>query len=387
VTAVIRILHSSDWHLGRFLYGRSLLEDQAFALARLQELITQTSPHALVISGDVFDRSFPPEDAVNLLDSFLSEVTIVRRIPVFLIPGNHDSADRLGFAARLLRPQGLHIFSRIEDAFESVELRGDNGHAVRVYGIPFVDPAMIAHAFSDPSLRSHQDALQEFCHRIRQTHERMYPGQDSILLCHAFVIGGQSSESERELSIGGSSQVDARVFDGFSYVALGHLHKPQAVGAEHIRYSGSLLPYSKSEIGHSKAIIEVHLAPTGTCAIKPHQLPALRELHFLEATLAELLEQGKDDPRARSYILVSLTDKGAVLDAFAKLRQVYPYLLHVTRSAGHNPEQLPGLKESRREERSVLSLFGEFFRDATGTDLSSEENIALLQCLSKMDLS
>lgn len=375
---MIRILHTSDWHLGRFLYGRSLLEDQAYSIDRLLELVDRVRPHALIIAGDVFDRSLPPEDAVTLLNHCLTELIQTRKLPVFLIPGNHDSAERLGFASQLLRDRNLTIFSRVEDAFKPMRLAGDDGREALIYGIPFVEPVLIARALGRDDIRSHDEAVSALCRAMLETHPKDLP---SVLLCHAFVVGGESSESEKELSIGGSSQVEVRAFDGFSYTALGHLHKPQRAGREHVRYSGSLLPYSKSETGHTKSITEVHISPDGHCEILTHELPSLRKLRYIEGELARLLEEGTNDPGREDYLIAGLTDKGAVFDAFTRLRVIYPQLLHIARVGGYEPDALPALRNQKNKERSELDLFGEFFHEATGTELTGEERAALLLAL------
>ncbi|RYZ76813.1 MAG: exonuclease subunit SbcD, partial [Proteobacteria bacterium] len=254
---MVRILHSSDWHLGRLLYGKSLIEEQAHALEQLLALIDERKPHALLISGDIFDRALPPESAVRLFDSFCSRAVIERKLPVFVIPGNHDSAERVGFGSKLLRAQGLTIFSRLEDSLSPFTLKGDGDSEIMIYGIPFVEPVEIARFLNDDTLRTPDSSVRELVKRMLETHPKEKP---SVLLCHAFVVGGESSESERDLFVGGSSVVATDAFDGFSFTALGHLHKPQQAGHERVRYSGSLLSYSKSEIDHIKSVTEVEIA-------------------------------------------------------------------------------------------------------------------------------
>ena len=389
---MIRLLHSSDWHLGRFLYGRSLLEDQVFALDRLLELIDERKPHALILAGDIFDRSLPPEDAVTLLNRFLNHVIHDRKLPVFLIPGNHDSAERLGFAAQLLRQQNLTIFNRVEDALTPVLLRGDNGSEAMIYGIPFVEPVLIARFLNQPEIRSHDEAVMALTQAMREKNQAQLKALPSVLLCHAFAVGGETSDSEKEISIGGSSQVDARAFAGFTYTALGHLHKPQGVGRAEIRYSGSLLPYSKSEVGHSKSVTEVEIAVDGTLQISAHELPMLRKLRYIEGTLEELVAQASAFARQapahldlQDYVIAGLTNSGAVFDAFTQLRGFYMNLLHVSRVSQFESENLPALTTKRADERSDLDLFAEFFEQATGENLSNEERAALIECWSSAE--
>ena len=379
---MFRFLHTSDWHLGRALYGQSLIEDQSFILTQMLDLIDQRRPHALIIAGDVFDRALPPESAVKLFDWFLSEVALKRKVPVVLIPGNHDSRERVGFASSLLRNQNVTIFGDLEDAFHPVQLRGNDDQTYSVYGIPFVEPIEIGQLLGQMDVRTPDQATRLLCARLLAAKENADP---AILICHAFVTGGEVSESEKEIYIGGSSQVDASAFDGFVYTALGHLHKPQRAGRDHVRYSGSLLHYSKSEIGHSKSVTEVHLGlkdnKTEIVEMLFHELKPKRALRYVEGDLTQLMESGRSEPNAQTdYIIAGFTDGGAVLDAFAKLRTVYPQLLHISRAGGFVPNTLPAVTRER-EEMSDFELFTEFFRDSTGHELSEPERVALIEML------
>jgi len=376
---MIRLLHTSDWHLGRQLYGHSLLEDQAFALERLLELIDRLQPHGLLIAGDIFDRPLPPEAAVALLDRFLHETAAKRKLPVFLIPGNHDSCERLGFASGLLRERGVTIFAKVEDAFTPVLVRGDAGDEALIYGIPFVEPADIGRALGRVDIESPDHALNELCRElISKNQARDDSHLPRVLLCHAFVAGAETCDSEKEIFIGGSSIVNPSAFQDFAYTALGHLHRPQQAGADHIRYCGSLLQYSKSEIGYPKGIVEVRITGAATIEHNTHHLPIRRPLRFLEGDLTELVRQAAGDSEREDYIIASYTDQGAVLDAFTKLYAVYPNLLHVSRTLGFNPTTLPMLEARvNRDTVSELDLFAEFFQAATGEALSERERITL----------
>jgi exonuclease SbcD len=378
---MIRILHTSDWHLGRFLYGKSLLEDQEFALEQLIDLIDRRRPHALLIAGDVFDRAFPPEAAVALFDRFLAKVVGERKVPIFLIPGNHDSCERLGFASALLREQGLTIFSSIEDSFKPVSVKGDNGFEIEIFGIPFVEPALIARALERDDLHTPDAAISALCRAIQARRSSRAP---AVLLCHAFVTGSETCESEKDIFIGGSSNVDSQTFRDFVYTALGHLHKPQSAGTPNIRYSGSLLPYSKSEIDHVKSITELVIASDASVRLDTHRLKNLRGLRYLEGLLEDLLGAGPADPAPDDYIIAGFTDGGPVLDAFSRLRVFYPNLLNVARAGGYMPSELPALRRQERAERSELDLFAEFFRESVGEDLNGEERSALASMLQEL---
>jgi exonuclease SbcD len=303
-----------------------------------------------------------------------------------LIPGNHDSCERLGFASGLLRNRGVTIFARLEDCYAPVVVKGDDGFEVLVHGIPFSEPYSISRFLGRDDLLTPDLATGALCRAIleRKTDGTKRP---SLLLCHAFVAGSQTSESERDIYVGGSSQVDSRAFEGFAYTALGHLHKPQAMGGEHVRYSGSLLPYSKSEIGHEKAILEVTLDAKGAVqSVEPHRLKQLHALRFLEGELETLLRQGQDDPAREDYIIASLTDAGAILDARAKLRKVFPNLVHVGRAEGFAPAETPSISRLKeREAMTDLELFGAFLRESTGTEMSEAERDIVIQSLAELE--
>ncbi len=379
--AMIRLLHTSDWHLGRLLHGRSMLEDQTAALEQILVLIDRLAPDALLVAGDLFDRPTPPESAVRLFDEFLGKTVIDRSLKVILIPGNHDSADRVGFASRLLRYRGLTIFSKPEDALNPVTISSGDS-SVSVYGIPFLEPRLIGD-YLGLNLRSPDEAVRALCDAIRLKHDNATP---AVLLSHAFVVGAQTSDSERDLFIGGSSHVSADAFDGFAYTALGHLHRAQAAGEENIRYSGSLLHYSKSEIGLEKSVTEIRIGGDGKVETALHPLKPLRALRYIENTLSAVIEGAASDSDKEDYVLVGLTDPGPVIDAAAQLRAAYPNLLHVSRVGGFLPDELPALERRKDRQRiSELDLFAEFVNDTTGEPMSPEEVDAISEIIRELD--
>lgn len=381
---MFRFIHTSDWHLGRQLYGKSLLEDQAWILERLTELIDAVRPHAFLIAGDVFDRPLPPEAAITLFDRFLTEVTGKRNIPVFLIPGNHDSCERLGFASELLRDRGVTIFSKVEDALAPVSVKGDDGVEALIYGIPFVEPFEIERALGRDDLETPEAALEALCTEILKQKSQSFP---SVLLCHALVVGGETSESERDIFIGGSASVHPRIFSGFTYTALGHLHKPQRAGSDTIRYSGSLLPYSKSEASHEKSVNEVRLHNSGEVEVITHRLNPLRRLRYIEGELITLLKEAENDSARDDYIIAGLTDKDAVLDAFAKLNHFYPRLLHISRVVKADSPELNFAQERVREMEAMndLELFADFFQSITGTPMDENERQIITEVLADLE--
>src|SRR5690554_3929586 len=311
----MRFLHTSDWHLGRILHGRSLIEDQAHVLDRFVDLVRDARPDAVLIAGDVYDRAVPPAEAVELLDDTLSRIVLGQGVPVLVIAGNHDSPERLGFGARLLAERGLTIVGRV-DAPRAVAFEDDWGRVV-VHPLPYAEPALVRDAFGD-DVADHEAALAALLGRVRAAHPA---GVRSVVMAHAFVAGGAESDSERPLSVGGSAVVDAGLFDGFDYVALGHLHRPQRVGADHVRYAGSLLKYSTSEAGHAKSVSLVELRAPGERTVEEIALAPLRDLRVLTGPLDALIASAATDPAREDYVFARLTDRGALLDPMARLRE------------------------------------------------------------------
>ncbi|KWR88551.1 exonuclease SbcCD subunit D [Cupriavidus sp. IDO] len=366
----MRFLHTADWHLGRLFHARSLLEDQAHLLDQLVELVRTQRPDAVLIAGDVYDRAVPPPEAVALLDDVLARIVLDAGVPVVMIAGNHDSAQRLEFGARLMTAQGLHVAGRTSSQAACVTLHDAHGE-VRIYALPYAEPAMVRDALG-ADLPSHEAALAAQLDAIRASHP---PGVRAVVVAHAFVIGGAASESERPLSVGGSGAVGAGVFDGFDLVALGHLHRPQTLG-ERVHYAGSLMKYSLSESGHGKSVSMIELDGTGNVRIEPITLTPLRDLRMIEGELATLLAAGAADPRSDDYIHAVLTDTGALLDPMAKLRQVYPNALAIERAVLAR-SGAAGEAGRKLRELDTATLFASFFREVADAELEPAQRHAL----------
>ena len=369
----MKFIHTSDWHIGRQFHNVSLLEDQRHVLAQIVDYIQSEHVDALVIAGDIYDRSVPPATAVELLDEVLNKVCHELSVPVIIISGNHDSAERLRFGARQLKQAGLHIMSDINKVTEAVTVEDSTGSRVNFYGIPYHDPELVRHHYDTP-VRNHDEAHSFLVDTIKQS----IPSPDTInvLLSHCFVDGAEESESERPLSIGGADRVSYMPMTDFNYVALGHLHSPQYRGEPTIRYSGSILKYSFSEQHQKKGITLVELDAHGKADITPLPLSPLRDMRVIEGTLADIIDTGKTDPSSNDYIMVRLTDTHAILDAMGKLRSAYPNVLHLEK---------PGImavgekKAMNREKlmRGEMDMFQDFFDQVSGNSLSAEQNSAL----------
>ena len=369
----MKILHTSDWHIGRQFHGVSLLDDQRHVLEQVVEYIGAEAVDVVVIAGDIYDRAVPPALAVELLDEVLTRICSELNVPVILISGNHDSAQRLGFGSRQLEQAGLHIISHLSQVTEPVVITA--GHeSVSFYGIPYCDPAHVRDQF-DADVSSYDEAHRFLIERINQVR-----GKDSsdVLISHCFVDGCDESDSERPLSIGGADRVSWEPLTSFDYVALGHLHSPQYKGEQHIRYSGSILKYSFSEQHQKKGVTLIELPAGGGCKTRHLPLGPLRDMRVVEGALEDIVEKGKVDPGAEDYLLVRLTDTHAILDPMGKLREVYPNVLHLEKIGVFSGESKTAM-DREKLKRSELDMFRDFFRQISGRDLSEGQDAAVRQ--------
>jgi exonuclease SbcD len=367
----MRILHTSDWHLGRQFHGVSLIEDQRHALHHLLRIVRDEQVDVVVVAGDIYDRAVPPAEAVELLDEVLHALSHDCGVPVILIAGNHDSPERLGFGSRQLARGGVHITGPLRA--EPLPLLLEDAHgAVAFYSLPFADPPVVREVLR-VDVRGHQEAMQALTQQVREHNPQ---GRRCVLMAHCFLEGYAGSESERPLAIGGVETVDASVFEGFHYVALGHLHGAQARGAKHVRYSGSLLPYSFSESSDPKSVTLVDLDAEGKCIVRTVALQLRRGMRTVEGTLEEVLEKSKQDAAADDYVMVRITEDRAILDRMARLRAVYPNVLHSeqVRSKGNESAVAAG---AERIARGELVMFQDFYQDLTGK-AASEEHIKVM---------
>jgi DNA repair protein SbcD/Mre11 len=380
----MRLIHTADWHLGRLFHNVHLTRDQEYVLEQLISLVAEVRPAAVLVAGDLYDRAVPPTEAVELLDHTLTEIVDGLGVPVIAIAGNHDSAVRVGFGASLLRERGLHLVGELPQVASPVVLRDEHG-PVSVHALPYADAAEARHAYSDDAIHDQQAvAVAGVARALAATPA----GERRIAVAHAFVAGALESESERPLSVGGATQVPAAVYDGFDYVALGHLHRPQLCGGETVRYAGSPLKYSFAEHDHLKSVAVVEIGAPGTAhgdtgaagrarvAVETVALSPRHDVRRLEGTLAELLERGVADPRRDDYVLAALLDPGALLDPIGRLRDVYPNTLSIERRR-YEPDGSDGMRRPRPGSVGDLELFHTFFDYATGESLDPRQRAEL----------
>lgn len=330
----MKFLHLADLHLGKRVNGFSMLEDQAHILRQILAILDNEQPDGVLIAGDVYDKSVPSVEAVELLDGFLTELR-ARGVPVLLISGNHDSPERLAFGGRVMDSCGIHISPVYGGALAPVTLQDEFG-PVHVWLLPFVKPTHVRRWFPDADIESYTDAVAEAV-----AHMDIDTAARNVLVTHQFVTGGTRSGSE-ELSVGGTDNVDSGVFAPFDYVALGHLHGAQHIGRETIRYAGSPLKYSFSEARQHKSVTVVTLGEKGDVQVRTAALTPLRELREIRGSYDELTARSfyEHTTYRSDYLHLILTDEQDVFDAMSRLRTIYPYLMTLdydnarTRAAG-----------------------------------------------------
>ena len=375
----MRFIHTADWHLGKLFGQRHMTEDQAYVLEELLALCKDVHPNALIIAGDVYDRAIPPPEAVNLFNEILTRIA-EQGIRVLYIAGNHDSAVRLDFGAQLLRASGIYPAGIVRAAEPPVVLSDEYGD-VYFSLIPYGDPPHVREAFALDENLSFDGALAV---QIAAARAQIPLSVRSVAVAHAFVIGGQTSESEHALSVGGSDQVSAENFAAYSYTALGHLHAPQRAGAEHIRYSGSLLKYSFDEARQKKGVELIELDAVGAASHTFYPLRPRHDVRIVSGMMDELMHKDFDLLPHDDYICVELLDMDAVLAAHEKLRKIYPNLFTITRP-NINVNRLSSTERSYERGKSDLHLFSEFYADVTASEMTEAERRELIRVIDAME--
>ena len=366
----MKLFHLSDLHLGKRLCGISLIEDQRVMLNNIIEHIKNEKPGAVMIAGDVYDRSVPPEDAVALFDDFLYALSGLNTA-VLIISGNHDSAERLAYGGRILNRSGIYISSEMnknnyESILKPVTLNDEHGD-INFYLLPFVTPYAVRAARDgrpEAEISSYTDAL-----RVDIDEMNIDKTKRNVLIAHQFVTGAETCDSET-VSGGGTDNVNASVFEGFDYTALGHIHGPQRIGKDTVRYCGTPLKYSFSEVNHKKSISVADIGEKGNVKISAIALDEPKhELREIKGTFSEVISKGKSE----DYIKVILTDKDVITDAVNKLREYFPNIMQLSFEApesggGYEPEELEGSRKL-----SPLELFSNFYKAQTNTELDERQ--------------
>ncbi|MFD3702800.1 exonuclease SbcCD subunit D [Nocardia sp. NPDC058658] len=362
----MRILHTSDWHIGRTFHGVDLLADQARVLTAIAELVARESVDVVVVPGDIYDRSIPNADAIGVCNRGFEAIRAAGAT-IIATSGNHDSPARLGAGASFAAAGGLHLCTRVADAGRPIVLADTDGD-VAFYGIPYLEPEITRVELGVPQAHSHAEILDAAMERIRADMAGR-SGARTVVLAHAFVIGGEATGSERSISVGGVETVPMSAFGGIDYVALGHLHSPQTL-SDSVRYSGSPLPYSFGESSHRKAVWIIDLDASGLSAVQRHDLPLVRGLSRLTGTLESLLADSEFDAAEQHYVSATLTDTTRPVDPMRKLRGRFPHAVHVEWA---RPEGNPELHYRERVHgRRDAEVAASFLTDVRGTPSKGE---------------
>lgn len=363
----MKFIHLSDLHLGKRLHEVNLLEDQAYILQEILTIVEQEAPQAVVIAGDIYDKSVPSGEAVQLFDLFLNGLA-ERGTVVFVLSGNHDSPERIAFGSKLMRTGGVYLSPVYQGTVLPVTLEDEFG-PVNFYLLPFVKPAQVRRFFPDRPMDSYTDAMEAAIAQMQ-----LNRSQRNVLVCHQFVTGAQRCDSE-DLSVGGLDNVDVSVFREFDYVALGHIHRPQWVGKESIRYCGTPLKYSFSEAGHPKSVTVVELGEKETAAvIRTIPLTPKHDLRELKGSYLEVTAKSNyENTDTRDYLHITLTDEEDVPDALAKLRVIYPNLLKLDYDNRRTRTQNQIMGAEEVEQKSPLELFAQFYQLQNNQPLTLEQ--------------
>lgn len=370
----MKFIHVADLHIGRYLKDISLLEDQDDALKQLLQIIIEEAPDALVIAGDVYDRSVPREDAVRVYNSFLTSLAKIG-VTVLLITGNHDSSERVQVLNSLLETHGLLIQGSPEDPLKRISLKDESGE-VSFYFLPYKDSFTIREIYglngSNEENAIYKDDTVLYDEIIRKSVQD--DDNRKVLIFHGFVTPGgkedvETSDSERLLTVGGTDFVKAEIFDPFSYVALGHLHKPQWVKKGRIRYSGSLMKYSFSEAGHRKSISVVNLDKDGNVEISERFITPLRDLVILKGAFSDLMNKPGDD-HSNDFVRAVITDAEEIQDPLDRLRSRYPNIIELQREMDLKTAGASYAALEKMETRDLRSLFNEFYLLENGEEPS-----------------
>lgn len=357
----MKLFHLSDLHIGKRVNEFSMLEDQKYILRQILKAAKEYQPDGIILAGDIYDKPVPAAEAVQVFDDFLTSLSEMK-LPVFMISGNHDSAERVSYGGRLMKKSGIYVAPVYEGKTEKVELKDDYGK-VCIHLLPFIKPAAVRHAFEGGEYEKEAETVCDYQSAVKMavSHMEIEEGARNVLVAHQFVTGAMRCESE-EVSVGGLDNVDASVFDDFDYVALGHIHSPQAVGKEQVRYCGTPFKYSFSEAGQEKSITVVELKEKGNTQITFIPLQPLRDMRkirgsYMEVTARSFYENDSCD----DYLHVTLTDEEDILDGLQKLRVIYPNIMQLEYDNRRTRENMELTAAQAVEKKSEMELFMEFY--------------------------
>ena len=366
----MKLIHLSDLHLGKRVNEFSMIEDQKYILNQILGIIDEEQPDGILLAGDLYDRPVPSAEAVQLLDSFLTRLA-KRKITVYAISGNHDSAERIAFGSHIMSSSGI-CMSPVYDGKTAKYCLMDNYGEVWIHLLPFIRPAVVRHVFAGEEgaeeIRTYQEAVQAAVEHMDLDTEKR-----NVLVAHQFVVGAMSCDSE-EITVGGIDQIEGAVFRDFDYVALGHIHSPQNVGNDRIRYCGTPLKYSFSEAGQQKSVTVVELGEKGTLEVREIQLKPLRDMRKLKGTYMAITSLSNyQDTNTEDYVQITLTDEEDIVDGMQKLRTIYPNLMRLEYDNRRTRENQNVAGAETVQKKSELEYFEEFFELQNNQPMNKEQ--------------
>jgi len=388
----MRLLHTADLHIGKIVNEFSMIDDQKHILKQILNIAKEEEVDGVIIAGDVYDRSIPPAEAVTVLDWFLSSL-IGMGVKVYMISGNHDSAERVGFASSILCDQGLYIGGSYDGTCQSVRLTVDGVNA-DIYLLPFVKPQVVNfyEQTRGEEVEDKEQTIRTFEEGVKASIARMNLDKEAVnlLVTHHFVtsqgIDPETSDSENSLSLGGIDKVDASVFDDFDYVALGHIHRPQRIGRDTIRYAGSPLKYSFSEVNHKKSVTIVTIDQEKNIDVKQRELIPLHDMRKIKGNLKDLMDpMVYSQADTEDYIQASLTDEIELVDPIGTLRSVYPNVMQLVMEKNQKKEgAVEAVTLGHRKSKSPLELFGDFYTDVTGVEFDEKRSAIMEEIIERL---
>jgi len=377
----MKLMHLSDLHIGKRVNEFSLLEDQKYILQQILQIADEIKPNGILIAGDVYDKSMPAAETVELFDEFLTLIA-QRSIPCFVISGNHDSPERIAFGARIMSGQRIHM-SRVFDGTITPTVLEDEVGELNIYMLPFIKPAHVRRFYPDAVVDSYEEAVQTVINNIV-----IDDSKRNVLIAHQFITNGgiepERCESET-ISVGGIDNIDVTIFDGFDYVALGHLHGPQGIGRETVRYAGSPLKYSFSEAKHIKSVTVVDFGKKGEVQIDTIPLVAHRDMRRIKGPIDQLLSpQNYEGTNKDDYLHITLTDEEDIMDAIGRVHTVYPNVMRLDYENKRTKSINFDTAAEDVAQKSPLQLFKEFYIFQNNVEIDDEKMIIVTELLEKL---
>lgn len=366
----MKLLHLADLHIGKIIYEQSLLEDQKYMLKQIEKIIENEKIEAVLISGDIYDRSVPPADAVDVLNDTLNTLIKILKVKVFIISGNHDSKERLNFGSKIFENDGLYIQTTYNGKIRKVELNDK----INIYMLPFIKPIEIKKYFENEKINTYNDAI-----KLIIENEKIDKNKINILMAHQFVTSGTTNPDVCEseiINVGGVENMDASNFEDFDYVALGHIHGPQRIGKDTIRYSGTMLKYSFSEVNHNKSAVIINILDESVLDYELIPLNPLRDMRIIKGPIEELLKkENYENTNTEDYIKAVITNEQAIYDAIGQIRRVYPNTLSLEISNAKTLiENIELEKLAKIKEKNEFELFNDFYEFQNNVRLDEEQS-------------